>query len=185
LRHICAAVGEPDMIVPIRQGKLRAFCVVLTLSAAVAAVPSGLFAQQSPQQAPAESAPVPQAPSPPASSKPGLFDALNKWIDKSASELKESFDKTGKAAKEATEALSKLPGARVIEARERCAVAANGSPDCVATAEAICKSKGFASGKSLETQATQKCSPRVWLSGRAPAEGECTTETFVIKSVCQ
>lgn len=171
------------MIVPFRKAYPRTLCAVLVL-AAVATAPSLSPAQQPPQAAPAEPQPAP-APPPPASSKPGMLDALNKWFDKSAAELKQSFDKTGKAAKEATEALSKLPGARVIEARERCAIAANGSPDCVVTAEAICKSKGFTSGKSLETQATQKCPPRVWLSGRAPAEGECTTETFVLKSVCQ
>jgi hypothetical protein len=171
------------MIVLLHHGYPRAFCAALVLASAVAIAPSFSLAQQSPQSAPVE-APKPQAP-PPASSKPGFLDALNKWLDKSAAELKESFDKTGKAAKEATEALTKLPGARVVEGRELCVIAANGSPDCVAAAEAVCKSKGFASGKSLETQATQKCSPRVWLSGRTPAEGECATETFVIKSVCQ
>lgn len=173
------------MIVPFRHRYSRIACVVLALAAGMAIAPSVSPAQQPPQAAPAEPVPAPQGPPPPVSNKPGLIDALNKWFDKSASELKESFDKTGKAAKEATEALTKLPGARVVEGRERCAIAANGAPDCVAAAETVCKGKGFASGKSLETQATQKCSPRVWLSGRAPAEGECPTETFVIKSVCQ
>jgi hypothetical protein len=169
------------MIVPRQLGYPRAFCAALALAAIGAIAPTVSSAQQPSQPATAE----PVQPSAPASSKPGFLDALNKWIDKSATELKDTFGKTGKAAKEATESLTKLPGARVVEGRELCVIAANGSPDCVAAAELVCKSKGFASGKSLETQATQKCSPRVWLSGRPPAEGECATETFVVKSVCQ
>lgn len=177
------------MIVRPGQDFARFMSAALVLAATYAVVPAA-HAQQPPadQQAqppPAETpAPAP-APSPSGSSKPGLIDALNKWFDKGAADIKETFGKTGKAAKEATDALTKLPGARVVEGRERCVIAANGSPDCVAAAEAVCKSKGFASGKSLETQATQKCPARVWLSGRTPSEGECPTETFVIKSVCQ
>ncbi len=159
---------------------------VACLLAALFLVPSVSFAQQAPAAPPpAQAAPAPETPPPPAANKPGLIDALNKWFDKGAADLKESFQKSGKAAKEATEALTKLPGARVIEGRELCTIAANGSPDCVAAAETVCKGKGFASGKSLETQQTQKCPARVWLSGRLPADGECPVETFVVKSVCQ
>lgn len=179
------------MIVLQGQGSLGALGAACVVAAALATAPCAL-AQQTPAPPPAQLAPADTpppapapAPAPSGSSKPGLIDALNKWFDKGAADLKETFGKTGQAAKEATEALSKLPGARVVDGRARCEIAANGSPDCVAAAEAICKGKGFASGKSLETQTTQKCSPRVWLSGRQPAEGECPTETFVIKSVCQ
>jgi hypothetical protein len=153
---------------------------------AVLCVPTGVQAQSTPAPddaaAPAVQA-APPAEAPPR--RPGFLDTLNNWFDKGAADLKRSLEKSGQAAKDATEALTKLPGARVVDGRERCAVAANGAPDCVAAAEAICKSKGFSSGKSLETQATQKCPARVWLSGRTPAEGECAVETFVIRSVCQ
>jgi hypothetical protein len=133
---------------------------------------------------PAAEAAPPAVVTPPAS-KPGFFEELNKWFDKGASDLKSTFEKSGQAAKDATEALTKFPAARVAEGRERCTIAANGAPDCAAAAEAICKAKGFGTGKSLETQATQKCPARVWLSGRPPAEGECAVETVVIRSVCQ
>ncbi len=167
--------------------RYRATSAVCVMAAAISLVPVGSSAQQAPAPSPPPAAtetPAPPAPQAPAS-KPGLLDAINKWFDKSASDLKSTFDKTNKVAKDAAESLTKLPGTRVVEERERCATAANGSPDCVASAEAICKRKGFASGKSLETQSTQKCPPRVWLSGRAPADGECSVETYVIKSVCQ
>ncbi len=168
----------------------RFFVAACALAVALTAAPRS-FAQQTPPAPSAQAAPAgapAQAPapaSPSGSSKPGFVDALNKWFDKGAADIKETFGKTGKAARDATDALTKLPGARVIEARERCNVAANGSPDCVAAAETVCKGKGFVSGKSLETQATQKCPPQVWLSGRTPTEGECPTETYVIRSVCQ
>jgi hypothetical protein len=176
------AVSEPDMIVLPLHRPPYPTSVAYLLTAALFFAPSFSFAQQAdPPQAAAPAQPAP----PPTANKPGLIDALNKWFDKGAAELKDSFQKSGKAAKDATEALTKLPGARVVEGRELCAIAANGSPDCVAAAEAVCKGKGFASGKSLETQQTQKCPARVWLSGRLPADGECPVETFVIRSVCQ
>jgi len=130
---------------------------------------------------------------------PGFLDAINRWIDESAANFKSGMKGTqdaltglgtsasdaAKAAKDATDALAKLPGARVVPGRELCQNAPNGSPDCRAAAEAICHSKGFGTGKSLDTQSAQKCPARVWLSGRPPAEGECPTETHVIRAVCQ
>jgi hypothetical protein len=89
------------------------------------------------------------------------------------------------AAKDAAGAIIGLPNARIVTGRERCAAAANGAPDCRAAADAACRSKGFAFGKSLDTQSAQKCPARVWLSGRPPADGDCQTETFVTRAVCQ
>lgn len=88
-------------------------------------------------------------------------------------------------AKDAADALMRIPGTRVVSAREHCLRAANGAPDCVAAANAICRGKGFGSGTSLDTESAQKCPARVWLSGRLPAEGECKTETFVTRALCQ
>jgi hypothetical protein len=134
---------------------------------------------------------------------PGFFDALGNWIKKSNEELDANFkkmknsidvfnaqaDKNAKdaavATKEATEALVKFPTTRFIEGRELCIAAANGSPDCRAAAELICKSKGFATGNSVDTQAAQKCPARIWLSGRKPNEGDCAVETFVTRAACQ
>lgn len=138
----------------------------------------------------------PETPPAAPAEKPGFFDQMNRWLEKSATDFNENLKKmkssvdefnerAGKAAKESSDALSKLPGVRIIEAREKCENAPNGSPDCVAAAEKICKGKGFTTGKSVDTQSSQRCPARVWLSGRAPAPGECSMQTFVTRAMCQ
>jgi len=87
-------------------------------------------------------------------------------------------------AKDAADAVARLPNARVVEGRERCAVAANGAPDCRAAVENVCKSKGFGSGSSLEIQSAEKCSARVWIS-RSRSPGDCETQSFVTRAMCQ
>ncbi|MDQ2954961.1 MAG: hypothetical protein M3R18_08520 [Pseudomonadota bacterium] len=107
------------------------------------------------------------------------IDELNEHRDKAAKEA-------AAATKSATDAMLKLPTTRMVEGRERCEVAPNGSPDCRVAVEAICKAKGFGSGNSLDTQTAQKCSPRAWLSRRLTGEGEvCRIETFVTRAACQ
>ena len=166
-------------------------------------------AAQEPARAPDNpSLAQPAPPSPPAASsprnEPGFLDAVGRWFDQSAAEFKAGVDKMkssmdelnerrDKAAKEAaaatksaTDAMLKLPATRMVEGRERCEVAPNGSPDCRAAVDAICKAKGFGSGNSLDTQTAQKCSPRAWLSRRLTGEGEvCRVETFVTRAACQ
>jgi hypothetical protein len=88
-------------------------------------------------------------------------------------------------AKDATDAVVGLPNARIVIARERCAVAQNGAPDCQAAAAAACRGKGFQTGKSLDTQSEHKCPVQVLLKGRAPNDAECPTEIFVTRAVCQ
>ncbi len=102
-----------------------------------------------------------------------------------ADAAKDAADAAREAAKDAAGAVARLPGARVISGRERCAVAANGAPDCRAAAEAVCRGKGFASGSSLDIQSAQKCPARVWLSGRSSDPGECQIESFVTRAMCQ
>jgi hypothetical protein len=139
-------------------------------------------------------------PAPP--KKDGFFDALEKWWDKSAADFKASLDESKEnwrklnernekaakdaaaAAKEAAEALSKLSGTRIVDGRELCEVAPNGSPDCQAAAEKLCKAKGFSLGKSADIQTNRKCSARAWLAGN-PTESACTLETIVTKAACQ
>jgi hypothetical protein len=142
-------------------------------------------------------------PAPPSAFRPGFLDVFGRWIEGSISDLnagisgaKGTLDKAGNVAKGAADtatgvakdaagAIANLPVARMVDGREKCAVAPNGSPDCYAAASLICKSKGYAEGKSVDTQSAQKCSARVWISGRSPKEGECATETYVIRAVCQ
>jgi hypothetical protein len=160
-----------------------------------------VFAAHAQQPPPAPNAPpAAQAPqAPPAQTAPrqqeGFFDALGRWWDKSMSDFKSNVDeqnakwrelgeKTNQAAKEAGDALVKIPNTRMVEGRQRCEISANGSPDCNAAAEALCRGKGFGAGKSLDIQSARKCSARSWLSGN-PQESDCTTETIVTKAACQ
>jgi hypothetical protein len=93
-------------------------------------------------------------------------------------------EKAKAAAKDAAEKFSKLPGSRVVEGRERCEVAPNGSADCRAAVEAMCRSKGLTSGKSLDIQQAEKCPVRAWLAG-PPTKSDCKVETHVTRAVCQ
>ena len=54
----------------------------------------------------------------------------------------------------------------MVSGRAACVVAANGAPDCKAGADRLCQSKGYKEGKSLDTDAAEKCSPKVYIPGR-------------------
>jgi hypothetical protein len=157
-----------------------------------------------PSTAPKPPAAQPPAAQPPAANyQPGFIDVFGRFIGDSAAKLGSQLrsanetlgdigSQTGEAAKgavgsarNAADAIIGLPNARIVTGRERCTAAANGAPDCRAAADTACRSKGFASGKILDTQSAQKCPARVWLSGRLPAEGDCVLETFVTRAVCQ
>src|SRR5262249_11799264 len=112
-----------------------------------------------------------------------------RWLGEGASKFKSGIDKFGSkardAAKDATGAIATLPNARPVTARERCAPAPNGAPDCQTAALTLCRGKGFQSGKIIDTQSEQKCPARMLLEGRAPNPTECATETFVTRAMCQ
>jgi stage V sporulation protein SpoVS len=131
---------------------------------------------------------------------PGILDSVGRWIDWSMEDFNTrmkaahgqfvAFGEAGRRAtdsspKEFTDSLPKMPSARVIAGRERCEIAANGAPDCNTAVEAMCRTGGFSTGRSLDVQAVQKCPARIWLSGRVPQLGECQTEAFVNRALCQ
>jgi hypothetical protein len=159
-----------------------------------------LTPQPPPQAQPQPPQPAPQA----APKKDGFFDAVGRWWDQSAADfdanlkkmktqIEEANDRNAKtlrdvtqgaatATKEATDALSKLPSTRIIEGRERCLLAPNGSPDCGQAAETLCKAKGFKSGASANIESARKCSARAFLSRD---EKDCVNETIVTRAACQ
>ncbi|MEX0753308.1 MAG: hypothetical protein WD073_10350 [Xanthobacteraceae bacterium] len=112
-------------------------------------------------------------------------DAAKSATDAAKGAAKGAANVARGAAKNAADTVARLPGTRVFDARERCAVAPNGAPDCRAAANAICRREGFDSGTSLDIQSAQKCPARIWLSGRSPAPGECEVESFVTRAVCR
>lgn len=124
--------------------------------------------------------------------QPDFLDTLGRWLGDSKAKLDGQIKSTTDAAKEAANAVGQAtgvifgaPGARIVDGRKRCAVAANGAADCAAAANALCHAKGFTTGRGLDINTAQKCPTWVWLSGRPPPEGVCTTETFVLRAVCQ
>jgi len=87
-------------------------------------------------------------------------------------------------AKDAAGAVARIPNVRTVSGHEKCQIAPNGAPDCVAAANAICKTKGFDSGRSLDMTTAEICPPKVWMAGRSNSP-ECRIETFVSRAVCQ
>jgi hypothetical protein len=179
--------------------------------AAAGAVLGGLLiladaanAQNAPQPlAPPDAAGAAPPPPPDPSYQPGFLDALGRWIGDSTAKVGEGIKSTGDAigsigaqatgaakdaagaAGQATGAIVGLPGTRVVNGRERCAVAANGAPDCAPAANALCRSKGFTAGKGTDINSAQKCPAWVYWSGRGPNPTDCVPETFVLGAVCQ
>ena len=113
--------------------------------------------------------------------------ATRRDFDSKASEASKNAADIGKNAADATrsavDAVAKLPVARMMEGRERCIVAPNGAPDCLAAAEALCRKQGFSSGKSMDFTSAEECPPRVLLGQTSRAE--CTTVTFISRAMCQ
>jgi hypothetical protein len=158
-----------------------------------------------PQQAPAQLAPSPgngQVPPPqpaapqPAPDNPGLFDEMGKMLEKSLSILPtlkgpgETLDdlnaKTKDVVKGAGESLSRLTTpSSMVTGRIACPAAANGASDCKMAADRLCQSKGFKEGKSLSTDAVEACSAKVLIPGRTRKPGDCRTDNFVTRALCQ
>jgi hypothetical protein len=146
------------------------------------------FAQDSGRPAPAE--------------EPGFLSAVGHWIDEQTSKIGSGLrgarsgvenlgHEAGAAARSTVEdaktaagAVANISSARVVNGHERCTIAPNGAPDCVAAANAMCKSKGFASGKSVDMTTAEVCPAKVYLAGRNSGP-ECHTETFVSRAFCQ
>ena len=128
--------------------------------------------------------------------EPGLFDGIARWFDETFSGAGKQVENFGHEAgiaarttvdnaKDAAGAVARIPAARVMVGHEKCRNAPNGAPDCVAAAERLCKEKGFDTGKSVDMTTAEICSPKVMLSGRTGAVGECRDETFVSRALCQ
>ena len=131
-----------------------------------------------------------------------FFDTIGRWFDQQAdnfsstvggarSTVEEFGHEAGMAAgrtvngaKSAADAVASLPAARVVSGYEKCRIAPNGAPDCIAAADAVCRAKGFKSGSSVDMTTAEVCQPKVYLAGRNSGPG-CHTETFVSRAFCQ
>jgi hypothetical protein len=126
------------------------------------------------------------------SEPPGFFGSIANWFDSTfrdagkgvatfGHEAGVAAKTTVDTAKDAAGAVVRIPGVRVVTGHEKCQNAPNGAPDCVAAAVAVCKAKGFETGKSMDMTTAEVCPASVLLSGR----GECRDETFVSRALCQ
>lgn len=133
---------------------------------------------------------------------PGFFAAIGRWLSQQSADVNSTFkdarqkvegfgQEAGAAAKSTVEgakdvagAVARIPNVRTVSGHEKCQVAPNGAPDCVAAAKTICKTKGFDSGRSLDMTTAEICPPKVWMAGRSIGS-ECRMETFVSRAVCQ
>ncbi|HET9583236.1 MAG TPA: hypothetical protein VFP38_04225 [Bradyrhizobium sp.] len=159
------------------------------------ATPGPSLGMQSPAQQSVPAQPAPQQIEPPPSPReenPGLINEIGKLFEKSKSLLPplkgpgETMDDLNARAKSAGESLSNIAKpSMMVSGRAACLVAANGAPDCKAGAERLCQSKGYKEGKSLDTDAAEKCSPIVYLPGRKREPGDCKTENYVTRALCQ
>jgi len=151
--------------------------------------------QQPPQQdgtaPPAQVEPATPA-APPPGYQPGFLDALGRFlgnskeaIDSQVRSTQETLGTIGNQAKDAAGSVAAIPGTRVITGRHLCPVAPNGAPDCNQGVEALCRTRGFQTGRTLDVTSAQRCPARVYIEARAPKEGECRMETFVTRAVCQ
>jgi hypothetical protein len=137
-----------------------------------------------------------------ADEQPGFFGSIGRWFDEQADNIAATFKdarkkvekfgheagvaakSTADTAKDAADAVARIPNARVVTGHEKCAIAPNGAPDCVLAANKMCKAKGFESGKSVDMTTAEDCPTRVWISGRKNP-GDCGTVTFVSRALCQ
>ena len=149
---------------------------------------------QSPAQQPVPQGPAPQQIEPPPAQpeNPGLINEIGKLFEKSKSILPslkspgETMDDFNARAKDAGDSLSNMARpSLMVSGRAACVVAANGAPDCKAGADKLCQSKGYREGKSLDTDAAEKCSPKVFIPGRKREPGDCKTENYVTRALCQ
>jgi hypothetical protein len=174
---------------------LAAILMVLVGPAWAQAAPqSPRPALQSAAQPSSPDAPAPeQNEAPPAKEEsPGLLNEMGKLFEKSLSILpkikspSETLDDINSRARDAGESLSNLAKpSSIVTGRMGCIVAANGAPDCKTGADRLCQSKGFKEGKSLDTDAAEKCSAKVYLPGYKRQPGDCRTENYVIRALCQ
>jgi hypothetical protein len=168
-----------------------------------AAPPPPPLGVQSPAQpsvpdrpAPQQGEPTPSSLPPAQDENPGLINEIGKLWEKSKTILptlkspQEAFEdlntRARDASKDAGESLSRLARpSLMVTGRMGCPVSTNGAPDCKAGADKLCQSKGHKEGKSLNTDAAEKCSAKVYLPGHKREPGDCRTENYVTRALCQ
>jgi hypothetical protein len=190
---------------PIAQARAHVATAVAAMSMLLLAAGAGWPQAASPPPSlggpqPAQQAELPQSgpasPAPAREQNPGLIDEIGKMFEKSLSILPplkspgETVDdlnaRAKDATKEAADSLSRLATpSSMISGRMLCPVSANGAPDCKLGADKLCHSKAFKEGRSLTTDSAETCSAKVLIPGRARKPGDCRTDNYVTRALCQ
>ena len=76
-----------------------------------------------------------------------MVGAAKGAADAASTVAKGAADAAKGAADVAVDGVTRWPG--IASGHERCALAANGAPDCQAAAEALCRARGFSTGASV------------------------------------
>jgi hypothetical protein len=134
----------------------------------------------------------PPSPVPAREQNPGLIGEIGKMFEKSLSILPplkspgETIDDLNARAKDASDSLSRLATpASMVTGRMICPISENGAPDCKLGADKLCQTKAFKEGKSLTTDSAEACSAKVLIPGRARKPGDCRTDYYVTRALCQ
>jgi hypothetical protein len=155
------------------------------------------LAQQAVPDRPApQQEPAPSSPPPAQDENPGLINEIGKLWEKSKTilpalkspqeALEDLNSRANDASRDAGESLSRLAKpSLMVSGRMGCPVSVNGAPDCKTGADKLCQSKGYKEGRSLDTDAAEKCSARVYLPGHKRQPGDCWTEHYVTRALCQ
>ena len=155
-----------------------------TDSARAQTAPPALGVQSPAQQSqPVEVQPqqIELPPAPVERENPGLINEIGKLFEKSKSALPQL-----KSPGETINDLSNIARpSTMVTGRAACLVASNGATDCKIAYDRLCQSKWFKEGKGLDTDASEKCSPLVYLPGHKRGPNDCKTENFVTRAVCQ
>ena len=138
--------------------------------------------------------PAPPSPPPAREENPGLINEIGKLFEKSKSLLpplkspSETIDDLNARAKDAGDtSLSRLakPSSMVTRARDVSGVRATARRTARPAPTSSARAKGYKEGKSLDTDAAEKCSPKVYLPGYKRQPGDCRTENYVTSALCQ
>jgi hypothetical protein len=156
------------------------------------AVRDGDVQQPAQQSVPLQSGAAPSSVAPAREESRSVIDEIGKLFDKiptlkSPQETIEDLNaRAREAAKDASDSLSRLAKpSSMVSGRTICPASANGAPDCKMAADNLCKSKGFQEGKSLNTDSSEACSPKVFIPGRTRKPDDCRTDNYVTRALCQ
>jgi hypothetical protein len=142
---------------------------------------------------------------------PGIVGTFGTWMQQGVTSMSSGFDAMAKGAADAAstmakgaadvatgaasvakdaagvavDGVTKLPVSGFASGHEQCTLAANGAPDCRAAAENLCRTRGFATGTSVDYVTSEKCPPAYRLSSRERPEGICPMDHFVTRAMCR